>query len=207
MTRNEISARVIAVQDNIVTIETLPESARPLIKNEVIYILANRIGQDFQEHIKAEILRIFGNTADAQVFESTWGIGIGDPIIQSGELLSVELGPGLLGQIFDGLQNPLDILAMEHGYFLPRGVDVPALDSQRRWMFTPSVTVGDKVGAGSAIGSVPEGRFSHKIMIPFDTEDTVEIVWLQEGMITIDEPVARFVTPGGREHTLTLKLR
>lgn len=207
MTRNEISARVIAVQDNIVTIETLPESARPLIKNEVIYILANRIGQDFQEHIKAEILRIFGNTADAQVFESTWGIGIGDPVIQSGELLSVELGPGLLGQIFDGLQNPLDVLAMEHGYFLPRGVDVPALDSQRQWMFTPSVTVGDRVAAGSVIGSVPEGRFSHKIMIPFDAEDTVEMVWVQEGMTSIDEPVAGYVAPDGREHTLTLKQR
>ena len=152
MTRDKTpTARVVAVQDDIVSIETLDGIHQPLIKNELIYILPSRNEAKHTERLKAEILRIYGKTADAQVFESTTGIGVGDPVEQSGEMLSVELGPGLLGQVYDGLQNPLDELATEYGYFLPRGVDFPALDVNFLWSFTPLVRVGGRLRAGSVL--------------------------------------------------------
>ena len=98
-----------------------------------------------QERLKAEVLRVRGRFADAQVFEDTAGVSIGDPVYQSGDLLSVTLGPGLLGQVYDGLQNPLESLAVRHGTFLPRGVELPALDLTKKWSFVPWV----QVGAGS----------------------------------------------------------
>ncbi|MGZ8094951.1 MAG: V-type ATP synthase subunit A [Methylosarcina sp.] len=205
--QNSTTARVIAVQDDIVSIETLAESNRPLTKNEVIYILPSRREAPFIERIKAEILRIHGTTAEAQVYESTAGIGIGDPVEQSGKLLSVELGPGLLGQIYDGLQNPLDVLSSEYGYFLPRGVEVPALDIRRQWAFTPLVTTGARLKAGSVIGSVQERRFNHKIMIPFDIIGQVEVLWIQEGLVTVEEPIAKIRLADDKERTITLKQR
>lgn len=201
------TARVIAVQDDLVSIETLAESARPLVKNEVVYILPSRKKSAFTERIKAEVLRIHGRTAEAQVYQSTAGIGLGDPVEQSGELLSVELGPGLLGRIYDGLQNPLDELASEYGYFLPRGVDLPALDLQRKWTFTPEITSGARLNAGSVIGSVQERRFNHKIMVPFDVAGEAEVLWIQEGAVTVDEPVAKIRLPNGKERTISLKQR
>lgn len=201
------TARVIAVQDDLVSIETLAESARPLVKNEVVYILPSRKKSAFTERIKAEVLRIHGRTAEAQVYQSTAGIGLGDPVEQSGELLSVELGPGLLGRIYDGLQNPLDELASEYGYFLPRSVDLPALDLQRKWTFTPEITSGARLNAGSVIGSVQERRFNHKIMVPFDVAGEAEVLWIQEGAVTVDEPVAKIRLPNGKERTISLKQR
>ncbi len=201
------TARVIAVQDDIVSIETLAGTKRPLTKNEVIYILPSRGRTQYTERLKGEVLRIHGRTADAQVYESTAGIGIGDSVEQSGELLSVELGPGLLGQIYDGLQNPLDVLALEYGYFLPRGVDVPALDNNRKWAFTPSVATGARLKPGSVIGTVQERRFTHKIMAPFDVTEPMEVVWIQEGLATVDEPVAKIKLVNGIERIVTLKQR
>ena len=93
----------------------------------------------------------------------------------SGSRHAHAFSPGLLGQIYDGLQNPLESIAAEHGFFLPRGVEVEALDSNRLWPFAPSVRVGDSVRAGDAIGSVSEGRIEHKIMVPFDQRGEVEI--------------------------------
>ena len=158
------SARVVAVQDDIVAIESVGD--KPLTKNELIYILPTRSTAGHQERLKAEILRIQGNRADAQVYESTMGVGIGDPVIQTGDLLSVDLGPGLLGQVYDGLQNPLDLLAIEFGYFLPRGVDLPALNPNTKWAFVPCVQRGAILNAGQCIGSVKEHRFDHKILVP-----------------------------------------
>lgn len=201
------TARVIAVQDDLVSIEILAESARPLIKNEVIYILPGRKKAPFSERIKGEILRIHGRTAEAQVYESTAGIGLGDPVEQSGELLSVELGPGLLGQIYDGLQNPLDVLASEYGYFLPRGVDLPALDLRHKWTFIPEVTAGARLNAGSVIGSVQERRFRHTIMVPFDVSGEAEVLWIREGAVTVDEPVAKIRLAHEKERTISLRQR
>lgn len=137
----QASCRVVAVQDDLVTIESLAH--QPLIKNEVIYILPSRQAQDGaagelrQEWLKAEVLRINGKRADAQVYESTSGVGVGDAVVQSGEMLSAELGPGLLGMVYDGLQNPLEQLASGFGTFLPRGVDIKALDQEKKWLFKP----------------------------------------------------------------------
>jgi V/A-type H+-transporting ATPase subunit A len=198
------TARVIAVQDDIVTIE----SSAPLMKNEVLYIRPGRLGADErQERLKSEVLRVHGNQADVQVFESTAGVGIGDTVEQSGEMLSVELGPGLLGQVYDGLQNPLEDIALNHGIFLPRGVELPALDPRRKWSFVPKVQTGAKLRAGDVIGSVREGAFNHKIMTPFDQAGEVEVVWIQEGNVSVDTQVATLLDAQGRERAVTLGQR
>ena len=200
------TARVSAVQDDLVTIEGLmtENGPSPLKKNEVIYICPTRKDNGRQEKLKAEVLRINGNTADAQVFENTSGVAVGDPVEQSNEMLSVSLGPGLLGQVYDGLQNPLESLASEYGYFLPRGVDADPLDRNKKWSFVPLVRTGDNLQAGSVMGTVQEGRYTHKIMVPFDEPGTVEITWIQEGSVTIDDPVVRIRSESGKERALTL---
>ena len=109
--------------------------------------------------------------------------------------------------MFDGLQNPLELLANRHGFFLPRGTDVFPLDQQKKWLFTPSVSIGDKLVAGQVIGTVPEGRFNHKIMIPFDLTGTVEIIRIQSGNFTVEEPIASIKTSNGDERELTLAQR
>ena len=152
----------------------------------------------------AEVLRVHGNTADMQVFEDTRGVRVGDPVEMSDQMLSVFLGPGLLGQVFDGLQNPLAILARDHGFFLPRGVDVFPLDQEKKWAFTPTVSMGDKLVAGQAIGTVQEGLLSHKIMIPFNEPEAVEVTWIQQGRFTVDKAIARIQAPGGTERELTM---
>ena len=202
---NNATARIVAVQDDIVSIEAIGDT--PLTKNEVVYILPSRCETKHQERLKAEILRIYGKRADAQVYESTIGVGVGDPVEQSGELLSVELGPGLLGQVYDGLQNPLDVLATEFGFFLPRGVDFPALDRNNKWAFNPCVQLGAKLQAGAALGNVQERRFKHKIMVPFDIKGEVEVTWIQQGNVTVDEPVAKIRLANGKEQIVTLKQR
>lgn len=206
MEKCENTARVVAVQDDIVTIQTVADGdgQAALKKNEVVYICPTRNGSERQQRLKAEILRIRGSTADAQVFESTSGVAVGDPVEQSGAMLSVSLGPGLLGQVFDGLQNPLESLANDFGAFLPRGVEADPLDRKQKWSFVPLVRSGDRLRAGEAIGTVQEGRFAHKIMVPFGWATEVEVTWIQEGNVTVDEPVARIRDTNGRETAMTL---
>lgn len=199
-------ARVISVQDDIVTIEALP-GGRPLTQNEVVYILPSRCAVGHAERLKAEVLRIHGNTADAQVYESTAGVAVGDRVEQTGEMLSVELGPGLLGQVYDGLQNPLDVLASNYGYFLPRGVHPPALDENRQWAFNATVQTGAVLKAGSVLGTVQERRFTHKIMVPFDVHGEVQVSWIKAGNVTVNEAIAKIKNAQGHERTLTLKQR
>jgi V/A-type H+-transporting ATPase subunit A len=203
-------ARVVSVQESLVTIEAGWESGarRSLMKNEVVFILPRRVPPDGrQERLKAEVLRVRGDTADIQVFEDTRGVSVGDPVEQSGEMLSVVLGPGLLGQVYDGLQTLLDKIAIEHGVFLPRGVAVDPLDSQRKWPFVPVVHQGARLRAGELLGKLTEGRFTHKIMVPFDKEGEVEVTWIQEGSVTYDTPVARIRDAQGRERSVDLTQR
>ncbi len=209
-TQIQATARVVAVQDDLVTLEALEVDGRParLMKNEVIYIRPRRTEADGRRAaLKAEILRINGRFADAQVYETTTAVAIGDPIEQSGELLSVSLGPGLLGQVYDGLQNPLETLALGHGTFLPRGVHERALDARKRWSFVPEVQTGAQIGAGDLVGRVQEGIIAHHIMAPFDLVGTAEVSWIQEGSVTVDTPIARLRTADGREQDLTLVQR
>ena len=114
------TATITAVQEDIVRFRLTNPGEQELVKNEVIYVLPRR---QPGERLKAEVLRVVGDQAEAQVYESTGGISLGDPVEQTGRLLSVNVGPGLLGQVFDGLQNPLEVLAQGHGTFLPRGVE------------------------------------------------------------------------------------
>ena len=109
---------------------------------------------------------MLGYLASMQVYEATAGLGPGEPVESTEMPLSVELGPGLLTQVFDGLQNPLPDLAEQCGFFLERGVYLDPIPD-RAWEFTPSVKIGDAVEAGDIIGSVPEGLFTHEIMVPF----------------------------------------
>ena len=129
-------------------------------KNEVAYILVDG------KRLKGEVIRINNGVASMQIYEMSNGIKVGDQVEFTGELMSVELGPGLLTQVFDGLQNPLPDLAEQCGFFLERGVYLDPIPD-RDWEFTPSVAVGDSVEAGDSIGSVPEGLFKHEIMVPF----------------------------------------
>jgi V/A-type H+-transporting ATPase subunit A len=203
-------ARVVAVQESLVTIRAGWEDGRqlPLKKNEVVYIKPGRVGlEGRQEELKAEVLRVRGDLADAQVFEDTSGVAVGDPVEQSGEMLSVVLGPGLLGQVYDGLQNPLESIAIQHGTFLPRGAAVAALDFNKKWSFVPRVQTGARLLAGGLLGTVQEGRFTHKIMVPFDQQGETEVTWIQEGSVTLDTPVARVRDQHGREHSLDLTRR
>ncbi|MGK7874218.1 MAG: V-type ATP synthase subunit A [Xenococcaceae cyanobacterium] len=197
-------AQIIAVQEDLVTIEMPSSGARPLVKNEVVYICPQRESEGRTEKLKAEVLRVRGREADAQVFESTRGVGIGDPVEQTGQLLSLTLGPGLLGQVYDGLQNLLGVLADSYGNFLPRGIEVPPLDEQKKWSFVPAVEFGTRLKAGDTIGTVQEGRFTHKIMIPFDEPTEVELTWIQEGNFTVNTSIARILDASGRERSLDM---
>ncbi|MBQ5841359.1 MAG: V-type ATP synthase subunit A, partial [Clostridia bacterium] len=151
-----VFGNVTAINGNLVSVR-VDDSIK---KNEVGFVLVG------DKHLKGEVIRINNGIADMQIYEMTEGIMVGDKVEFTGELMSVELGPGLLTQIYDGLQNPLPELAEKCGYFLERGEylnPIPDLD----WEFTPAVAVGDTVRPGDTVGTVPEGIFCHKIMVPF----------------------------------------
>lgn len=151
------TGKIVGVNGNMLTVEF----AGVVTQNEVAYAILGDI------RLKCEVIRIRGNRADLQVFESTNDLKVGDVVEFAEELLSVELGPGLLKQVYDGLQNPLPELAEACGFFLNRGVYLQALDREANWAFTPTVQVGDHVKAGDSVGTVPEGLFQHRIMLPF----------------------------------------
>jgi len=171
-----------------------------VMQNEVAYI------QRGEESLKAEVIRVRGKRADLQVFEDTSGVKVNDRVEFSGELLSVELGPGLLTQVFDGLQNPLPELAQQHGFFLKRGVYLPALDLQAQWEFTPKSKRGDKVRSGDKLGSVPEGIFEHWIMVPFRFQNEIlEVVEVaQKGKYKIRDVIAKVKDTAGKVHEVTM---
>jgi len=164
------------------------------IQNEVAYILHK------EERIKSEVIRIRGNNAELQVYESTAGLKVGEAVEFSGELLSVELGPGLLGQIFDGLENPLPQVAEKCGFFLKRGVYLKALSENSTWEFTPLVKAGDKIRAGEKLGFVPEKIFKHYIMAPFSLQEAAEVLSIvSQGQYNLKQPIARLRKSDGQE--------
>ncbi|HKJ00150.1 MAG TPA: V-type ATP synthase subunit A [bacterium] len=189
------TAQVVAVQESLVTIEV---DGRPITKNEVGYIVLP------DARLKGEVIRVHGRTAEMQVFEDTRGVRVGDPVELSGEMLSAVLAPGLLGQVFEGLENPLAVLAREHGFFLPRGVTVPPVDPATIWQFNPVVEVGARLSAGEPLGTVPEGPFQHKIMVPFGEPGVVEVQWIRRGSFNAATPIAQVRDAEGRERQLTM---
>ena len=168
-------------------------------KNEVGFV---KIGND---RLKGEVIRISGDAVSMQIYEMTNGIQVGDEVELTGELLSVELGPGLLTQVYDGLQNPLPKLAEQCGFFLERGVYLDPIPD-KEWEFTPCVKPGDAVLAGDAVGSVPEGQFTHLIMAPFDLKDEgwrVKSV-KEKGVYHVRSTVAVLENGAGEEEALSM---
>ncbi|WAC05186.1 MAG: V-type ATP synthase subunit A [Methanoregula sp.] len=187
--------RITKINGNMVTVRF----DSPVMQNEVAYIL------HAGERLKSEIIRVHGNLAEMQVYEATSGLKIGEEVEFTGELLSVELGPGMLGQIFDGLQNPLPEVARQCGFFLKRGVYIEALSDTRVWDFTPLVKPGDRVRAGDKIGFVVEKIFRHYCMVPFSLSGNFEIVFIENaGSFTIRQPVAQIKEPNGKIHPVYL---
>ena len=145
-----------------------------------------RVGE---QRLIGEILNMTGDAASIQVYEETSGLGPGAEVITTGAPLSVELGPGLIENIYDGIQRPLEVIREVSGSNnLPRGVEVPALDREKKWEFTPAVKPGDKVVGGDVLGTVQEtDSILHKIMLPPKMKGT--IVSIQSGSFTVTEPV------------------
>jgi V/A-type H+-transporting ATPase subunit A len=190
-----MNGRVVAVNGNMVAVEF----EDVISKNEVGYI---KVGDT---RLKGEVIKINGKTASLQVFESTNGVAVGDSVEFSGQMLSVELGPGLLTQVYDGLQNPLPKLAEQCGFFLQRGVYLDPIPD-KDWAFTPSVKVGDKVRPADAIGSVPEGLFKHQIMVPFSLPDvpyTVKEI-KPAGTYNVRDHICTIVDAKGNSHELSM---
>lgn len=157
------------------------------------------------ESLLAEVIEIAGDIAKIQVFEDTRGVKQHTPVHFTGHLLEAELGPGLLSTIFDGLQNPLEKVADATGVYLERGVYLPPLDREKKWDFTPSAKVGDVLRRGDPLGSVPEGRFQHSIMVPFSHYGKVTITWVAKaGAYTIEEVIAEGTDENG--HPIQFKM-
>jgi len=155
--------------------------------------------------LKAEVIEIIGNEAKIQVFEDTRGIRLGDQIEFTHHLLEAELGPGLLGSIVDGLQNPLEMVAQNSGFFLPRGVYLPPLDRTRHWDYISQAKVGDLLEKGDSLGYVMEGRFRHQIMVPFHLMQEVTLTWvIKSGSYSIETVVAKGVDAGGKEYAFSM---
>lgn len=146
-----------------------------------------------------EIIEMRGDVASIQVYEETTGIGPGEPVISTGEPLSVELAPGLIAEMFDGIQRPLDTFQeVTHSNFLGRGVKIDALDREKKWTFEPTVAVGEEVSAGDIVGVVQETPIiQHKIMVPFGVSGT--IAEIKAGDFAIDETVYSVETAKGTE--------
>ncbi|HOD84115.1 MAG: V-type ATP synthase alpha chain [Planctomycetes bacterium ADurb.Bin126] len=186
-----MTGRIVAVYGNMVIAET---SGR-VIQNSVAYCC-----RDDGARLLSEVIRIRGRLADLQVFEETRGLKVGNAVDFEEEMLSVELGPGLLGQIYDGLQNPLPNLAQEAGYFLKPGVYIRALDSDRKWDFTPLAKPGQTVTAGETLGTVPEGIFTHRIMAPFALTGSCKVESVvSAGQYTIEQEIAVLVDESGKK--------
>jgi len=193
---NQRIGKVVKVNANMVTAQVQGS----IIQNEVAYVVCG------QERLKAEVIRVRGNQAEMQVYESTQGLKVGDLVEFSDELLSVKLGPGLLSQIYDGLQNPLPALAEKCGFFLKRGIYLEALDNQLAWDFTPLVKTGDKVLAGSWLGFVPEKFFKHYIMAPFMLVGSLEVASIAPaGKYNSKQPIAQLKDSTGHLHEVFLQ--
>jgi len=143
-----------------------------------------------------EIIELKGDRAYIQVYEETSGIGPGEPVYLTDEPLVAELGPGLLGSIYDGIQRPLTVIRSASGDFLPRGVNVPVLDREKKWHFVPQLRPGDKVSSGDILGTVKEtGLLVHKIMLPPGMEG--EVAEIYEGDFSVTQSVAKINTAQG----------
>jgi V/A-type H+-transporting ATPase subunit A len=187
--------QIVGINGNMITVEFDTQ----VTQNEVAYALLG------DKRLKSEVIRVRGRRADLQVFEDARGLKVGGPVEFTDELLSVELAPGLLSQVYDGLQNPLNDLAEKSGFFLERGLYLPAIDDARQWQFTPAVEVGAEVRAGDWLGHVPEGIFRHAIMLPFGFPGTWKVVELAApGSYRVKDTVAKVANPKGEVRNVSM---
>ncbi|MGL4283369.1 MAG: V-type ATP synthase subunit A, partial [Eubacterium aggregans] len=156
-----------------------------------------------EKRLIGEVIELRGDRASIQVYEETAGIGPGEPVYQTGEALSVELAPGIIEGIFDGIQRPLTAIYEAAGDRIARGVDVPKLNREKKWPFVPSVKEGDMVLSGDVLGTVQETpAVLQKIMVPAKIEG--KITWIFDGKATIVEPIAKIETIDGKEHIIQM---
>ena len=196
MTQN--TGKVVSINGNLVSVEFDGNVSM----NEICYVLVD------DTSLKSEVIRIRGKIAQIQVYEMTGGIKCGDTVEFTGEMLSAQLGPGLLGQVYDGLQNPLPVLAEKAGWFLERGNYADGLNADKKWEFTPTAKVGDVLKAGEYIGTVPEGAFTHKIFIPFYLLGSYTIKSIVEkGEYTVNETVAVITDERGKEIPVSMSFK
>ncbi|MFH1797985.1 MAG: V-type ATP synthase subunit A [Candidatus Omnitrophota bacterium] len=189
------AGKILAVNGNMIKVRIEED----IIQNEVAYVLNQG------KRLKAEVIKIKNNNAYCQVFEYTKGIKLGDDVEFSGNMLSVRLGPGLLTQIYDGLQNPLPEFAKEFGFFLPVGAEKEALSMSREWDFSPRVEKKNKVRAGSVLGVVPEGIFEHDIMVPFGLNGEYEVETIEKkGRYPISKKIAELKDDKGKKIDITM---
>ncbi len=155
-----------------------------------------RVGE---ENLIGEVIEIKGDEATIQVYEETAGIKPGEVVVSTGEPLTVELGPGVMKTIYDGIQRPLEVVKSKTGTYIERGVEVPSIDKKKKWKFTPTAKKGDKVGAGDFLGEVPETEVvMHKIMVPPEVEgEIIDIVGA--GDYTVEEKIATIKTSSGEK--------
>ena len=190
--------KVVSVNGNLVSVQFTGDVSM----NEICYVKVDDV------KLKSEVIRIKGDVAQIQVYEMTGGIKCGDDVEFTGEMLSAQLGPGLLGQVYDGLQNPLPVLAEQAGWFLERGIYADGLNAEKKWEFTPTAKVGDTLKAGEYIGTVPEGPFTHKIFIPFNLLGTYTVKSINEkGEYTVNETIAVVTDERGKEIPLSMAFR
>ena len=184
---------VKGVVGNLVTIE----ADGPVAQNEICYITVAGVP------LMSEVIKVNGKNAYAQVFESTRGMRIGDPVTFEGHMLEVTLGPGMLSKNYDGLQNDL---AKMDGVFLSRGSYTYALDEEKRWDFKPLASEGERVTAGDYLGEVIENFQPIKIMVPFTFEGLYTLKSIRpEGAYTVREEIAVLVNDEGKEHAVTME--
>ncbi|MFB6146637.1 MAG: V-type ATP synthase subunit A, partial [Halobacteriaceae archaeon] len=149
--------------------------------NDVVYV--------GDEGLMGEVIEIEGDVTTIQVYEETSGVSPGEPVENTGEPLTVDLGPGMLNSIYDGVQRPLDVLEDQMGAFLDRGVDAPGVDLDQTWAFEPTVEEGDAVEPGDVVGTVDETvSIEHRVLVPPDFEGG-EVVAVESGELTVEEPV------------------
>ena len=159
-----------------------------------------------QSRLVGEVIELRGDKASIQVYEETSGLGPGEPVISTGAPLSVELAPGLIESIFDGIQRPLTRIRDKVGERITRGVEVPSLDREKKWYFEPRVKAGDRVAQGDVLGVVQETAVvEHRIMVPYKMEGTVKSIF--KGGATIEETVCVLTDKDGNDHEIAMLQR
>ena len=159
-----------------------------------------------QSRLVGEVIELRGDKASIQVYEETSGLGPGEPVVSTGAPLSVELAPGLIESIFDGIQRPLTRIRDKVGERITRGVEVPSLDREKKWYFEPRVKAGDRVAQGDVLGVVQETAVvEHRIMVPYKMEGTVKSIF--KGGATIEETVCVLTDKDGNDHEIAMLQR